>query len=616
MRKKTSFRERFRYWFDRLMGKGTITLVAVLFLVTALVVFITGLLGGLCNGELSTGNSIWQSLMHALDAGTLAGDDTGNLAFVILMSIVTVCGIFVTSILIGIISSGFEEKLNSLRKGFSKVIEENHTVIIGFNEGIYTILSELIEANANQKRGCIVIIGAEDKEVMDEEIRNHVTDCKTTEIICRSGNCNNARILEMASIETARSIILNQGEDFQTIKALLATNAYLKEKNCLDMGIHIVSLIQEEGNLEAARIAGEGRADVIFLTDILARIIAHTCRQPGMSLVLTDLFDYGGAEFYFENFPQLAGHTFGEILNWFKDSTVVGYARGGVPHLNPPMDQILEAEDEIIHLAEDDGISVPVKATAELQLQYQQSKMVHTEPYQLLVLGYNESILTILGELDQYVVKGSGVILAGETIPEELSIQSRLQNITCDVESVNIYNKAVLEQLINAETQNVLILNEEGCEPDDADAHTMLLLLQLRDIAARRQYHFNIVSEMNSVENQKLSKVARVNDFVVGSTIANLILTQISENRELLPLFEDLLDADGSEIYMKSASNYIKCGETVNMYTLTEIAAKRHEIVIGCKLMEQDTISIMLNPSKDTQVCFQTNDMLIVIAED
>ena len=177
--KKVSFRERLRYAFDNFMGKGTVALIGMLFLITAIVVVITGVLSCIGNSDASTGNQIWMSLMHALDAGTLAGDETSDIGFVILMTIVTICGIFVTSILIGIISSAFEEKLNSLRKGFSRVIEENHTVIIGFNDSIYTVMTELIEANSNHKNACILVIGQEEKEVMDEEIQNHIEDFKT-----------------------------------------------------------------------------------------------------------------------------------------------------------------------------------------------------------------------------------------------------------------------------------------------------------------------------------------------------------------------------------------------------------------------------------------------------
>ena len=116
-------------------------------------------------------------------------------------------------------------------------------------------------------------------------------------------------------------------------------------------------MIHDKENIDAAKIAGEGKAEILFFQDALSRIIAHTCRQPGLSLVLTEFFDFGGDEFYFEQFPELAGHTFGEILNWFGESTVVGLEQGGKVLLNPSMNTVLGEKDSIIHLAEDDDTS-------------------------------------------------------------------------------------------------------------------------------------------------------------------------------------------------------------------------------------------------------------------
>jgi hypothetical protein len=128
MQRKPKLKEKLGYLFDLVMAKGTIALVGMLFLITAAVVVIAGIIGVFINTDQSAGVSIWQSLMHAIDAGTLSGDDTSNVGFLVLMSVVTVCGIFVTSILIGIISTGFEQKLYALRKGTSRVLESGHTV--------------------------------------------------------------------------------------------------------------------------------------------------------------------------------------------------------------------------------------------------------------------------------------------------------------------------------------------------------------------------------------------------------------------------------------------------------------------------------------------------------
>ncbi len=615
---KPKFWDRIKYQFDNLMSKGTIALVAMLFLITTIVVVITGILGAVTNSELTAGKSIWQSLMHAIDAGTLAGDNTSSVWYVVLMSVVTICGIFITSILIGIISTGFETKLNELRKGTSKVIETGHTVVIGFSDSIYTVLTELIEAGENQKKNCIVVLGEEEKEVMEESIKGNIKNFKTTRVICKSGKLTEAYLLERASLETSKSIIINQEEDFSVIKIILAVVNYLKSKNAFNNDMHITSMIHNKANLDAAKIAGEGKAEILFFEEALSRIIAHTCRQPGLSIVLTEFFDFGGDEFYFENFPELEGKTFGDVLNLFEISTVIGLHHDGNVMMNPPMDTILNAKDQIIHLASDDNTSKPRSSHPKVNLSVM-STSANTESETkrpLLVLGYNNFLPEILMELDNYAVPGTMVTIANVEFPEESDIKDVYENIVVDQVECNIFNRNELEELINDTTEDILLLSnpEEGA--DESDSKTLLLLIQLRDIEGKWNREFNITSEMCSVSNQKLAKVANVNDFVVGSTITNLIITQVSENRNLALLFEDLLDADGSELYMKKASRYIKTGVETDFYTITEIARKRNEIAVGYKKISDEGIQVVTNPNKSEKIMFREEDYLIVIAED
>ena len=617
--KKTSFREKLRYAFDNYMGKGTIALIGMLFLITAVVVIISGLLSHVVNHDSSSGNYIWMSLMHAIDAGTLAGDDTSHIGYIILMSVVTICGIFVTSILIGIISTGFEEKLNSLKKGFSRVIESNQTVIIGFNDGIYTIISELIEANSNQKNGRILVIGTEDKEEMDTAIHDHISDFKTTKVICRSGNPAHSAVLEMSSVETARSVIINVDNDFTVIKIILSVVSYLKDKNAFENSAYITALIHDKKNLEAARIAGEGKAEIIYFKDMISRVVANTCRQPGLSLVLTDMFDYGGDEFYYESFPELAGKRFGDVLNLFRYSVVVGICRNDVPMLNPPMDTIIKKDDRIIHLASDDGASKPSEKLPEMNTADKKSdgKYLPDGDFDMLILGYNDSLPLILNELADYLGENSKIIIACDAMSdeerEELHCPEKL-NVSIEVD--DIYDKEVLERLLQGGIDNVLLLSDGRVDADEADSRNLLLLLQLRDIQKRNNIFINITSEMNSTENQRLMRVAKVNDFVIGSSITNLIMTQISENRHLSELFQTLLTSEGSELYMKNVRRYLKPGVAMTFFEVTDMVKEKNEIFVGYRRNKDGELQIVTNPDKSESITFTPDDCLIVIAED
>ena len=61
-------------------------------------------------------------------------------------------------------------------------------------------------------------------------------------------------------------------------------------------------------------MASEGRAIVVQTGDAIARIIVNTCRQHGLSEVLTELFDFGGDEMYIEKIPEFVGKTFKEAV--------------------------------------------------------------------------------------------------------------------------------------------------------------------------------------------------------------------------------------------------------------------------------------------------------------
>ncbi len=615
--KKRSFIQKLKYRFDNIMSKGTIALIGLLCLVTFVIVCIAGAVTVLIGMEGGLASSIWVSFMHALDPGTITTDTLDNIPYVILQTIVTICGIFISSVLIGIISSGLESKLSSLRKGTSIVIEDGHTVILGFNDNIYTLINELIGANENQKDGCIVVVGEEEKEVMEDAIAGRFPDTKTTRIICRSGSPCEPHILERCSVETSKAIIINEYDDPQSIKIILALTSYLKDKELTHPNLYYTVAINEEQNVEAARIAGEGRAEVIFANDAISRIIAHTCRQPGLSQVLVELFDYDGDELYFEDVPSLRGLTFKETLNYFDKAVVFGIRNDSGTYLNPPMDTVITAEDKLILLEDDDGSFVVSEKTPEFReelivKEIPEQRLVETDD--LLVLGSNPMLPAILKEYDCYVDDGTRVVIVTE---EDLDLSAEeYRHINPEIRNEGFVNRARMEEILTEDLDNVLILSNVHLEAEEADARTLLSLIYLWDIIKKTKHRVSITSEMRKTVNQRLATGSRGDDFVIGSNIVNLLMTQIAENRELTALFEDILDEDGSELYMKPIENYVALDTPVDFYTVTESASRQGHIAVGYKKIIDDEMLIVTNPLKSEEITFVEGDLLIVVAED
>jgi voltage-gated potassium channel Kch len=630
---KASLPNRLRYAFDNTMSKGTVALIGLLAALSALVivvmsVFVT-LVGITPDGsdQLSFGEVVWESLMRTLDAGTMGGD-TGW-AFRASMLLVTFGGIFVISTLIGVLTSGIEGKIEDLRKGRSNVIEDGHTIILGWSQQIFVIISELVAANANQPKSCIVIMGDKDKVEMEEEIRDMVGTTGRTRIVCRRGNPMSLTDLEIVSPHTARSIIVLAPEgdnpDSRVIKTMLAitNNPHRRAEP-----YHIVAEIRDPKNMEVARMVGRDEVELVQVGDLISRIIAQTCRQSGLSVVYTELLDYGGDEIYFHAEPALVGKTFGEALLAFEDSAVIGLHRpGSAPQLNPPMDTRIEAGDKLVVISEDDDTIV---LTGTQNVAIDAAAIVLREPAprtpeRTLILGWNWRGPAIINELDHYVAPGSTVTVVADDSTAEEAIGhycAEIKHQTVEFHAGDTSDRRTLDTLHVETYKHVIILcYSDTLDPEQADAHTLITLLHLRDIASRCEHPFSVVSEMLDTRNRALAEVTRADDFIVSDKLVSLILSQVSENKALNAVFADLFDPEGSEVYLKLAADYVRLGEPLNFYTVVEAARQRNQVALGYRLVRHSgdaakAYGVVVNPTKSELVTFAEWDRIIVLAED
>ena len=96
----------------------------------------------------------------------------------------------------------------------------------------------------------------------------------------------------------------------------------------------------------------------------------------------------------------------------------------------------------------------------------------------------------------------------------------------------------------------------------------------------------SIVSEMMDLRNRALAQIARADDFIVSDKLVSLMMSQLSENKNLEQVFKLLFSSEGSEIYIRPMTDYIRLGSTVDFYTVLEAAAQRGETAIGYRLMK------------------------------
>ncbi|MDQ3048763.1 MAG: potassium transporter TrkA [Bacteroidota bacterium] len=630
--RKISSSEKFRYKFDNLMSKGPVAMIALLALMSLLVVVIAGIVLTMFDitpegaEPMNFMESAWQSLMRTLDSGTMGGDM--GWGFRIIAFLVTLGGIFIISTLIGVLGSGIEGKLDDLRKGRSFVIEKDHTLILGWSSKVFTIISELVIANENQKRPRIVILADKDKVEMEDEVRDKIGDMKNTRVICRSGSPNDLVDLAIVNPQATRSIIVLAPEegnpDPLTIKTILAIT---NNPDRREEPYHIVAEIKDEKNLEVAKMVGKDEVELVLTDDVIARIMVQTSRQSGLSIVYTELMDFDGAEIYFNEEKELVGKTYWDSVNAYEDSAVIGlqYADGSVK-VNPPMDHVIQKGDKVIAITEDDDTLVVSKGkernlNEKAIVNFSSDK---TESERILLLGWNKRAITIIREMDNYVGSGSymKVVSSFDHAEEVLSAAKKLKNIRLEFMFADTTARQIIDNLDVTSYNSVqLLCYKEEMDIQDADAQTLISLLHIRRIMEETGKDIKIVSEMLDLRNRDLAEVTKADDFIVSDKLISLLMSQVSENKFLMRVFEDLFDSDGSEIYLKPMKDYIRPGEQVNFYTVMESAKRKGETAIGYRIASnsQDgskAYGVVVNPVKSTILKFTEEDKLIVLAED
>jgi len=210
MRRPVTARDRFRYRFDTFMSRGPIALVGALGLASLLVILVgAALVHGLGVAPADAEGHrpgfvtlIWMAGMRAMDAGAVGGDD-GSRLYLALMLAVTLGGIFVVSALIGVLTSGLGAKLNNLHKGRSRVIEDGHTLILGWSAQVFTVVSELDK---------YAVAGSELTIIADDETPGRDLDALEADLVNHKvtlvqGDINDRRVLDEARVSGFQHVI-------------------------------------------------------------------------------------------------------------------------------------------------------------------------------------------------------------------------------------------------------------------------------------------------------------------------------------------------------------------------------------------------------------------------
>jgi voltage-gated potassium channel Kch len=628
MAAQRSFRRRVRYKFDTLLARGTVAVILWLFLISAVVVVISGTLLSVFDiavhgHQVGIIEGIWQNMLRSFEPAAMEADTGWPLRIQSL--IVVVFGILVVSALIGLIASGIERRVEEMRKGRSEVLEDGHVLILGWSEKIFPVISELVLAHRGRPHDSVIVVLADhDKIEMEDDIRSRVRHLGRTRVVVRRGDPSSPADLALVSPYDARSVIAlgnnHMDGDAQVIRSVLAL---MDDDRFTDLRIVADCALPE--NADALREATDGHAIAIASADLIARVTAQACRHTGLGTVFEEVLDFGGVDVYFDDRPNLVGRRFGDLVLSYEVASPIGIRYpDGVVDLNAPDDHILVEGDAVVLVTDNLDASV-----------------LHPEPIQpavtapsvangalsagaILLVGWNPLAPRILTELEKWAEPGTCVriLIDGSLVSEEEVSVPGIEKLAITVTTT--YNSAphkVSELCTADEYERVVVLcYRSGLTAEEADARALMTLLQLRQFRQENPAvgdRMSVLTEVLDIRDVKLARVAGAEDFIVSERITALMLAQLAEVPDREKVFADLFETWGSELSMRPVSHYAdpKPGTTYGSYVA---AAHRHgHLAIGYRKSgargKELGAAIHLDPPKSHVVDLKPDDRLIVV---
>ncbi|WP_069767123.1 NAD-binding lipoprotein [Streptomyces sp. LUP30] len=629
--RRTPFGDRARYWFDSTLARGAPALVgwmallclAVVVPASAVLVWTDPHAPAPLADRLA---EVWRLTGQTLRLGGVTGAPV-RVTMSVLLALVA---LLYVSTLVGLITTALTERLTELRRGRSTVLEQGHAVVLGWSEQVFTVVSELVAANANQRRTAVAVLADRDKTAMEEALSAKVGPTGGTRLICRSGPTTDPAVLTLTSPATAGVVlVLPQDEpdaDAEVVKTLLALRAALAGEGTRPP---VVAAVRDDRYRLAARLAAGPGGIVLESDTVTARLIVQAARGPGLSLVHQELLDFAGDEFYLIAEPHLAGRPFGDALLSYPTSSIVGVMREGTPLLNPPAQTTLAANDMLIVISRDDDTAWPDNC-AELVEKAAMASGPSTppRPERVLLLGWNRRAPLIFDQLRRRAQPGSAVDVVANG--HEVTVRQVSEadahsgtDLTLTLHEGDITRPETLRCLDLHSYDSVIVLGQDpvpGQPPDAPDNSTLVTLLLLRQLEEATERELPVVTELIDDRNRALAPIGPGADVIISGKLIGLLMAQISQNQHLAAVFEELFSADGTGVRLRPATDYVLPGCETSFATVVAAARNRGECAIGYRSHDDSSTSpgygVRINPPKAERRRWSVQDTVIVVGNN
>jgi len=455
-------------------------------------------------------SSLWFSWGMFFDPGTQMGFAPGEPHTDKLVAVTfSITGFLYNLVFLGLIVETVRNLLEHWRKSRSRIVANDHTLILGWSRRSLFLIAQLLQSMEN--RGVdseLVILAEEDEYSVKQELKRQFPDMDLgSRVRFRSGSPTECDDLMHVSAYSAREIIIlsqpgSQWEvDLDTVRGVISVAALPKQPKC-----PVIAEVRAPETSHAIRHVLE-TAEGIYVKHAVRRVLCLTAIQPAVGDTFQTLMSWlEGCEIYVKSredlgVPQVT--TVGQAQEALDKGIIVG-VRPQDHHciMAPPASRELEPTDKLLVIADSltdicfsasstfaiskalrskSCVDVPSNTKALSVADVSRSVDAMSNQRIVIIVGWPNDIDDVLIVLEDYLAPGSEVhILALMSEAERKSRLDRsrvLRNTQLTIRHVegNITNVYTLAELPLDKACAVLVLADDALDehPRKADSASL-----------------------------------------------------------------------------------------------------------------------------------------------
>ena len=595
-------------------------------------------------------DSYWWSIKHVLDPGAFAEDYGAPVPVLIISFAISIGGLVVLGALIGLISASIQQRLARLELGNTRVVESDHVVLLGWGPSVPGLVRNLLRIHTSST---IVILAPRELQVMREGLRRVGIDLRRRDVVLRSGIPSRRAELERVAVRRASSVIVvahaldeeQEGveTDVEAIKTLLVLESLLRDASeeseadgskrmAATQGPAIVCEISKNENSEIAKIASRGRVSSVSTADFASRLLVQAARQPGIVDVFERILNRDSGGIVVQSEPGAVGVAFSDLAHSVENAVPIGVswvesARGierNAAALNPEPSYEVDEGEKLVFLARNDAVLVrnPAQswpANGRVAVEGTASDPSDRHFDSVLILGWNSLIDEIFSELNGHAIGRTKVTVISNASTDQMDrllADRDFPRLELEIRRGDTVSRPLLADLIDADYDCIFTLADES-DGDDPDARSIMTLLLIGDISARRKRPRapRVVVELRDGRNRDLLEESVATSVVVSPDLVSVVMAQISLQPVLGPVYRELLSAGGIEIALRPATHYANVDESILHADVISLGQSEFETVLGVRLVRDKGAEVILSPDAGQRWQFGEDDRVIVLSQ-